>query len=304
MSDSSIVLQGNRRWNKFIVMIALGILSSPVWALHYALEELDKAQSGQDWENSRKQVEQIDPSSDADLRSYIKDRSKDGRKRVIALRGLCRHLSPDACDDELINAFHEDNEMMFHASVAMEMGRSKGDRTFTILKQCVNDPREQPFAQVAASQSLSARGDPAGKDRALQAILNAEPWADFGMVTLENLRATDVLPRLEQKYMSSTNYHIKNDCRLAVLRIRIAGASEIEQVRLLKEALSEDGYFEVRQWAGIRLGHLGGDAARTVLVDVMRNHAAVGRQSAYKGLLMGIESGHWTETEVQQWLAQ
>ena len=282
-------------------MLAVGVLAFfPALVSGKGLDDLDKARSSKDIRGIRAS---LDGETKEALLGYARNSSKEGKKRFIALASACKKMSEDEGVDVVDGIFNKEKDKDLRISCAIWMGdRKTNEKAKNALKNAFKSDKEDKAVRAAIAIGLATMGDDSGKKVALDAILKSEYFADFGMLALERLKAKDVLPTLRTNRKNSSDYWVQNHCRIAELRIEMASASEGETINLLRSALTEDGYFHVRLWAGRRLGEMGGCAARDVLVSVARDSKSPGNYAARKGLAVGVEAGSWTMEEVGGWL--
>lgn len=264
-----------------------------------ALSALDNAKTMKEWNAAARDLRKAGRIASPELRRYYKDHTKDGRKRFLALWAMLGNEPDGDAVGELVGEFKDDPDAYFRVSCALWLGALKNENGRKVLRQVVGDEDEPGLVRTAAAAALADMRDDAGKEVALDAVLHARPWNDVGMLALERLKANGVLPILRARIESSTEYYVRNACRLAILRIGLSGESKGYQVELLQEALMEGGFFQVSQWAALRLGDLGGDAARRFLARLCRDPRAPVRLAAQRGFMRGAERGHWTLEEAK-----
>lgn len=265
-----------------------------------ALVSLDLAKRFQEWVDARQALLSLSSNSLTALRAYAADTSRDGRKRFIALEAVVNVLPPADGANELIDGF-QDADPFFRSPIAMKMGQIGTSSFQPVLLASLNDAQENGMVQVSAAAGLASMGDAAGKPRALQAVTNAEPWSEFGMMALATLNATDTLSTLESTIQSSTNDQIRNKCRLAILRIEMVGKTQAELLPILQQALQESGFSGVHAWAAMRLQKIGNTEAGQALAAIV-NGSAPGRDEAARWLSAGIGDGYWSKSDIAQWL--
>ncbi|MBI2787281.1 MAG: fibronectin type III domain-containing protein [Elusimicrobia bacterium] len=285
---------GNREQVQFIT-VHVSSFGAP-----QALANLDQAKRFQEWVNARQALLGLNSDSLTALRAYVADSAKDGRKRFIALEAVVNILPPADGATELINGF-QDSDPFFRSPVAMKMGQIGHVSFQPVLLASLNNSQEDGMVQVSAAAGLAMMGDATGKPRALQAVTTAEPWSEFGMVALASLNATDTLSSLQSIMQSSANNHIRNKCRLAILRINLVGKTQTEQLPILQQALQESGFSDVHAWAAMRLETFGNSGAGQALAAVV-NSSAPGREEASRWLSAGIGDGYWSQNDIAQWL--
>lgn len=267
-----------------------------------SLKRLDEAKTSKARRAAEDEIVVTDAKSESEVRAYVNDKKKDGRKRLKALRALHKSQSEDVRAKDLTKYFAEKSDDNFRAGVAMEMGRVKRPELAKRLRGALDDAQEGSQVQLSAAWSLAASGDGYGKTRALKAVLEADPWRDFGMQTLVILKAKDVLPKIDSCLSEQKKDAILNSCRLAKLRIELSDQDHPTQLNSLDAALREDKYFDVRAWAGRRLADDGDKAAGKILASVARDNKLPGSLAALDGLKIGVSKGRWTRQEVEGWL--
>lgn len=268
-----------------------------------ALKKLDEAKTSQARRGAEEDLIVTDAKSESDVRAYVNDKRKDGRKRLKALRALHKSRPDEIRAKDLEKYFSEKSDDSFRAGVAMEMGRLKQRPEMRQrLRGALDDSQESSQVQLSAAWALAASGDDYGKEKALKSVLEADPWRDFGMQTLAILKARDSLPKINECLSQAKKYAILNSCRLAKLRIELADQDHQAQLRSLDAALREDGYFDVRAWAGRRLAEDRDKAAGEILAAVARDKKSPGTLAALDGLKIGVSKGNWTKQEVEGWL--
>lgn len=282
----------------FLIVCSLSLYAQAL--AQDVFDKLNRAQTAK--EMSEVETELKSKASTDELNQYATNKSHNGRKRFMAFKARLNREPLIKREQQLIDALRTEKDNDFKVPATLELAVSSSDVSAQELRRMLSDKNEQPFVQVAAASSLSLRGDAAGKERALQAVINSEPWADFGIKTLENLRAKDVIPMLEKRANSTNDYGVKMDCRLAILRLRLVGLTSDLQIPVLKTALNNEDQYEVRKQAAFTLGSLCGDQAREALISGTRNSNSSIQTSALAGLEMGISNHCWSAVDVNTWL--
>ncbi len=268
------------------------------------LKAWDSAKKLNDLESAKKDLVDLDATSDSVMQAFVSDKSKKGEKRSQVFKVLQSHLPEGQRQKEIIQAFKTDKDTDFKVDLAQQLGSFTDTGTLRVLQETIDNPSENGFVQVSAAHSLARRGDAGGKKRALQSILNAESWADFGIQALVVLKANDVFPILEEKMMNSQDSNQKGYCRLAKLRIQVGMAAPKEHFKLLSAALNEDGFPKAADWAAKRLAKMGGEDVSKLFVSVVKAGKWPNQEFAHDGLLFGIQYGHWSQEDVTKWLAK
>lgn len=268
------------------------------------LKRLDDAKTSKDRQDVADELQVADFLSEATIRAYVNDESKDGRKRLKALRALHKSQSEESRARDLEKYLSKKTGDSFRAGVAMEMGRIRRPEMRKTLRAVLDDPSESSQVQLSAAWALAANGDEYGQRRALWAVLEADPWRDFGIQALVILKAKEVFPEIEKCLIGQKRDIVLNSCRLAKLRIEMASQDQSAQLLSLDSALREEKYFEVRAWAGRRLAEDGSKEAGKILAAVARNNKLPGALAALDGLKIGASKGKWTGAEIQEWLAK
>lgn len=287
-----------------LIGFALFWLTAVGQATEPAIERLRKARTAQEVAEARKALNALGPQATTELRSLYRDDSQSAEKRGYAFR-TAMHLLPHQqalkeIQDEFDRAGVPEGYRMH---IVMEMGRFKDAAVRERLRRALSDKKERGSVQVISAWSLAAQGDDSGKARALQAVLNSEPWRDSGIETLVVLGAKDTFPQLRAG-LQSQNSSIRNSCRLAILRLQNAKAEPKEEISALRDALNEDGYFDVRIWAARRLVEIGGQDAGKTLLAISKDLKSPGQESAQRGLMEGITKQVWTRDEVNSWVRE
>lgn len=267
-----------------------------------ALKQLDEARTWKEWDGAIKDMEAVSKENQTVLRSYVDDQKHDGRKRFKIFKVLLDSASAEEKSNAIDAKYSSEKDMDFRVSLMQEMGREKSNIYNKKLQDTVKAEKEHSFVRISASLALAAHGDSSGKALALKSVKEASPYKDFAMQTLAVLKAGDVIPNLSGAMKSSSDYWVKNSCRLAILRIELASANNQAQLELLSTALTEDGYFEARQWAGRKLAEIGSKAAGQILAEVVKSNKSIDKNAALTGLNLGINDNKWEEEEVKEWL--
>lgn len=290
-------------------LIILGSIANPSHAAdsqqsespEQLLNNLDAAKSPDSESAIVGRIKSLPPSARVKLTAYAHDKTKSGQKRFRVLKAAS--LATDEMIKEVGDLFEQDRDKDLRVQLAMEMGRLKYAPFKSVLRKAIDAPNENGFVQVSAAWSLALQGDDHGKKRALSAVTNAEPWRDFAMQALAIMKADDLVPELERCASSATDYWKKNSCRLAKLRILLA-VRDRDKVPLLSEAIQEKDYFEVRQWAVVKLADLGTPEAGRALATQAKSKGSPAQHFAAEGLQVGIEKKKWTKADVDGWLSK
>lgn len=267
-----------------------------------ALIQVDAARSWKEWEDVLNEMEQVDKDNRVILQSYINDEKHDGRKRFSVFKVLHKTDSLEEMRNEIKAQFKKENNVDFRVSLAQEMGRDKSDFYNDQLSAALRAPKEHPFVKVSAAMALATHGDNSGKSLALDMVKEATPYSDFAIQALAIMKATELIPEISAEMLRTKDYWKRNTCRLAILRIEVFSAPEEKKIDLLAKALTEDGYFEARQWAARKLSEIGSPAAAQVLVRTAKDKQSVDKNAALTGLELGVVNKKWAKSEVEVWL--
>lgn len=236
------------------------------------------------------------------LESYALDTSKEGRNRMIVLRMVLDKRAPAAASKMLQDLLRSDPDSRFKAECATEMGRRSYPGAKELLKGILKNPKGNPEVQVGAALGLAEMGDDSGKERAVKAVIEKEPWANMAIRVLVKLKAADVIPRIEQVARGNAKLSDRIPAQLAVLRIKLAGKTPAEQLNILDTALRDKGSREVRDDAARHLADMGSPEAGLRLAAVAKDKDSDLAGTAVRGLRMGIERKAWTEEQVSAWV--
>jgi HEAT repeat protein len=220
------------------------------------------------------------------------------------LRALLKSQTKESAALELEKICADSHEVFFRTSCVMQMGQLHEKSLIPTLKQYLTLKDEDGAVQTTAALSLALLGDASGMARAQQSVQLGEPWADTGMMTLEALNAKSAIPQLEDTLDSSQNYWAKNDCRVAILRIKLKDADAKSSLALLGQVLHENKHLSHAEgWAVRKLVELGTPEAGKTLAEAAK---ARGEASgvALKGLRGGVEMGRWDKDEILKWLTK
>jgi hypothetical protein len=273
--------------------------SGYVLSANKTLEKLDRATSSHEIVDVQRELENGVTVTPSELKAYIRDKSKDGQKRYRALRAMHKSLPKDQLWSQIVRDCDMDSDRSFRLACVLDMAKVNDPKAIAFLKEKFNESKEDSCLRMAAGSSLAANGDAAGKEMALKTIVNGDTCADFAMLTLANLHANDVIPKLEQAQSQTPSNSIRNDCKLAILRIETQNHSGPELIKKLKEVFNEDGFYRAQQWSARYLATLGGSDALDALTGAYQGKVATASEAALMGLKLGIEMNSWTESEVE-----
>ncbi len=271
-------------------------------SVHDVLKGLDSAKTSKDIQSFLKELSNLHGESDVAMRAYISDTTKKGEKRAQVLKTMLADKPVEQRQKETIQAFSSASEPNFKGSLAQQMGNFSDAETLKVLHEALRSDKENSFVRISAALGLAQRGDSAGGKMALDSIVNNKNWVDGAIQTLVLLKAKNTIMELEKVKQASKEYAVRNKCSVAQLRVRYSLADENEKIQILSNALREDGYLESAQWAANLLAQIGGDKAAALLVDVAKKSTGIKWQTAYDGLLLGVQNGKWTQENVQKWL--
>ena len=289
--------------SRALIIFILLFGSTPAFAaIKDTLTQLDAAKTSLQWTTANDLLRKASKADEPALRDYVADKSKDGRKRFMAFKALVRLMPPLMAREELKSALSAEKDPLFRTDCVREMGRRKDLAFKNLLRNIVADNADNGMVRAAAGEALAILGDDFGKARAMADVMSGAPWADFGARTLETLKATDVLPTLEDHAHASQKYAEKNACKTTALRIRLATSLPSERLRLLKGAMAEADAPETRSFAARALGEQGTSEAAKVLAEIARDKNAPGHFQAKDGLSVGMQQKRWTKSDVESWL--
>jgi len=182
------------------------------------------------------------------------------------------------------------------------MGSVRNERVQEELKHIANNPQENHCLRLVAGLSLAKNKDETGKALALQAIENGDPCADYAIHTLSQLKAVDLIPVLQKNLRTPKTSMAKDDIRIAMLEIELAGVGETAKRDLLTEVFHEPGYDRAYLWAAEYFALHGGIAGLNTLAQIARD-ASLPEAATYGasvGIEMGVERGYWTADQAEK----
>lgn len=279
-----------------------GIVNAAELPVSEVLAKLDSARTAPDFKTTVVALKRLGVESTAALESYAMNPAKEARNRMLVLRFALDKRTPDTASKTLQDLVRNSSDENFRALCAEELGRRPSPEGKAMLKEMLGNPKESAQVQVAAAVGLAEMGDDSGKDRAMKAVLQKEPWANTAVRALEKLQAKDAIPQIDQTAKSSTNPYDRSMARIAALRIRLAGKTSGEQLDILENALRDKDSREVRKWAAMRLAEIGSSEAGQRLTSVAKSGDPVLADTAVRGLRVGVERRAWTKEKVSAWV--
>lgn len=266
------------------------------------LIRLDSAQTAADFKTTVASLKQLGGEAIEVLESYAMNPTKEARNRMLVLRFVLDKRTPTAASKTVQDLIRNSSDENFIALCAEELGRRPSPEGKALLKGLLDNPDESAHVQVAAALGLAEMGDSSGKDRALKAVLQKEPWSNTAIRALEKLQAKDAITRIDQAARSSENPHDKSVANIAALRIQLAGRPNSEQLDILEKALRDKDSREVRKWAAMRLAEIGTPEAGQRLAAVAKSGNSDFASSASRGLRVGVDRKTWTKDDVMTWM--
>jgi len=247
-------------------------------------------------------LQQLGSSATPSLEAYALNTAKEARKRTIVLELVLNRKTPAAGFEMLQELLHGDPDARFKASCTEELGRRNYPGAKALLKKMLADKDENPRIQVGAALGLAEMGDDSGKEHAIKAVLQDEPWANNAIRVLEKLKISD--PRIDQAARDRGTHGAKPAVRIGSLKTRLAGKSTPERIRLLDEALHDKDSFEVRKEAARHLAEMGTEEAGRRLAAAAKSPDSDFSGTAASGLRIGLENKKWTKEQVAAWMGQ
>jgi len=283
------------------IVCTLGLSHAAARSTDELLTEFDAAK-GKKLFASIKDLQQLGPAATLSLEAYALNPAKEARKRTVVLELVLNRKAPAAGFGILQDLLHSDPDARFKASCAEELGRRNYPGAKAFLKKILADNDENPRIQVGAALGLAEMGDDSGKEHAVKAVLQDEPWANNAIRVLEKLKISD--PRIDQAARDHGAHGAKPAARIGSFKTRLAGKSIPEQLQLLDEALHDKDSFEVRKEAARHLAEMGTEEAGLRLAAAAKSADSVLAGTAASGLRIGLENKKWTKKQVSAWMGQ
>lgn len=285
-----------------ISFLAVDMANAAVQSASDVVAALDSARTGADFKTTYSALKQLGNESTQTLESYALNPAKEARNRMLVLRFVLDKRPPPIASKTLQDLVRNDSDANFRALCVEELGRRPSSEGMALLRELVVNPVEPAQVQIAAAVGLAEMGDDSGKDRALKAVLQNEPWANAAIRTLEKLHAKDVIPQIEQAARNSTTPYARSCARIAALRIKLVGMPSGEQLDVLESALRDKESREVRKWAAMHLAEIGSQEAGKRLALVAKDGNPELADAAVRGLQTGVESNAWAKEKVSTWM--
>lgn len=290
----------------FIAIICLfcGKINAAEPSATDVLNKLDSAKTAPELITAIDAVKRLGPGATPILEAYAFDVSKEPRIRMVVLRKVIAARTSDQASRTLQELIRNTSDTHFKALCAEELGRKFSPEGKALLKNLLVNPKEDAHVQIAAALGLAEMGDDSGKDRAMKAVLQNEPWANTAIRALEKLKAKDVVAHIDKKARTAPDSYERDKARIASLRIQLVDKSNDEQLALLEGALRDKESREVRKWAAMRLAEIGTPEAGQVLAAVAKSEDRVLADMAMRGLRMGVERKAWTDETATAWVGK
>ncbi|MDX6769059.1 MAG: HEAT repeat domain-containing protein [Elusimicrobiota bacterium] len=266
------------------------------------LARLDAAKTAPQLVAAIDAVKKLGPGAMPTLEAYAFDASKEPRVRMVVLRKVIAARSGNHASNTLQDLIGSSSDENFRALCAEELGRKPSPGGRALLKKLLFDSKESAHVQLAAAMGLAEMGDDAGKDRAKNAVLQNEPWANLAVRVLEKLKAKDVIAQIDQQARNAPDAHDRGSARIASLKLQLVDKSPVDRLGILEEALRDKESREVRKWAAMRLADIGSLEAGERLASVVNSGDSALADTAMRGLRMGIERKAWTKEKVKAWV--
>ncbi|MBI3547611.1 MAG: HEAT repeat domain-containing protein [Elusimicrobia bacterium] len=264
------------------------------------LRALDGSRSGGELIAARNKLRSLGKEAAPELRAYVTDTKHDGRKRAMAFGRLMEGLSATERITELRSVL-TDKDATFRSHCLLEAGQLKDQALKPILKRVIESSKEQAVVQLSAAIALAAMGDQSGKQRAIRAVINNEYAADLGINVLESLDAQDARQIIRDKLPSARSEPAQATLHLAILRLDMVKKTSAEKTILLEQSLRTNKSIRVRQWAAWHLAQIGDERAAKALLKVLKTGSPESRESASRGLQIGMQEGRWTQADIRKW---
>lgn len=278
---------------------AVGLRAAPV---DEALSAVESARSLDDHRDVEAKLAALDKDAVPALVRFYQDSRRDGRQRWKVLRYALKLMPRQEAIAASAGELDRKNENEdYRVGVVLTAASLKDSALLEKTRKILVDKSESGFVQVAASQALSVQGDASGKARAVESICAQESFYDFAIMTLENLKARDMIRTLRECDVPGKNKRRKDAPEQAILRIEVASAEPEKRTALLAAAVNETKSMSARQWASIHLANMGTPEAAKALIKIAMDKNAPGQDAANRAVFYGLEEKKWTWEQIQNW---
>jgi len=264
------------------------------------LDDLEHAKSHADFQHVASEMGVVSTADRKELRNFAFDKRHEGRKRYLAFSLSQKGLTDIEKQTEVIDVLRHESDRDFKIAALFDLKKSSSSLGITAFRNIANNNEEDICVRMAAIANLAHRQDFTAQQAAIDAVVNASPCEDVAIEALTQSPHQDIMALLQQRLNITENIEKRNSIRLALLRLQMAGKNTLQAEQLAGKAFYESLNYRAQQWAALYLGSVGDNQALSILKAAAKSGNTPGAAEAIMGLRIGIEKGHWTESDVQQ----